>query len=86
MILPQGEASLDLERDGHQITNSNNRKKRAAPAQQMPLFSPAEAIAGQLRRLDIPNLTPLEAINRLYQLQEQLREAAGGDARTLAED
>ena len=90
--LPRGvvnrawEVLEDLERDGHQITNSNNRKKRAAPAQQMPLFSPAEAIAGQLRRLDIPNLTPLEAINRLYQLQEQLREAEGGDARTLAED
>ena len=83
--LPRGvvnrawEVLEDLERDGHQITGPGKGKKRAAPAQQMQLFSPADAMAGQLRRLDIPNLTPLEAINKLYQLQEQLREAEGGE-------
>ena len=37
----------------------------------MQLFNPADAMADQLRH--IPNLTPLEAINKLYQLQEQIR-------------
>lgn len=90
--LPRGvvnrawEVLEDLERDGQRITCASKGKKRAAPAQQMRLFSPAEAMAGQLRRLDIPNLTPLEAINKLYQLQEQLKEAEGGEPGILDED
>jgi hypothetical protein len=31
----------------------------------------------QVLALDIANLTPLEAINKLYQLQEQARERGG---------
>ncbi|PKB64843.1 MAG: DNA mismatch repair protein MutS [SAR202 cluster bacterium Io17-Chloro-G2] len=85
--LPRGvvnrawEVLEDLERDGHQITSPGKGKKTVAPAQQMQLFNPADTMADQLRRLDIPNLTPLEAINKLYQLQEQLRESEGCESR-----
>jgi len=100
--LPRGvvnrawEVLEDLERNSHQITSPGipspgitslgKGKKKAAPAQQMQLFNPADAMADQLRRLDIPNLTPLEAINKLYQLQEQLREAEEGEPRLAIQD
>jgi len=81
--LPRGvvnrawEVLEDLERDSQRITNPGARpakgQKKSAPAQQMQLFNPADAMADQLRSLDISNLTPLEAINKLYQLQEQIR-------------
>ncbi|MCH7712508.1 MAG: DNA mismatch repair protein MutS [Chloroflexi bacterium] len=84
--LPRGvvnrawEVLEDLERDSRWEKSPGKGKKKAAPAQQMRLFNPADAMAEQLRGLDIPNLTPLEAINKLYQLQEQLREAGGDGA------
>ena len=77
--LPRGvvnrawEVLEDLERDSQRIIGPGKGEKKSAPAQQMQLFNPAGAIADQLLRLDIPNLTPLEAINKLYQLQEQIR-------------
>ena len=83
--LPRGvvnrawEVLEDLEREGRQITNPGGGKKKAAPARQMRLINPADETVDQLRLLDIPNLTPLEAINKLYQLQEQLRESEGGE-------
>jgi DNA mismatch repair protein MutS len=30
----------------------------------------------ELRRLDIPNMTPLEAISKLYELQQKAKEGA----------
>ena len=50
--------------------------RRAAPAAadlQMPLFQPEQPLTAAVLALDIPNLTPLEAINKLYELQEQAR-------------
>ena len=42
---------------------------------QMPLFQPEEPLRAAALALDIPNLTPLEAINKLYELQELARNA-----------
>ncbi len=46
----------------------------AAPAAlQIPLFPPEQPITDAVLALDIPNLTPLEAINKLYELQQKAR-------------
>ena len=45
-----------------------------SPQIPMPLFTPADDnLVDTLLEVDIGNLTPLEAINKLYQLQEQAR-------------
>ena len=42
-------------------------------ARQMPLFQPDQPVTDAVLALDIPNLTPLEAINKLYELQQKAR-------------
>ncbi|MEE3249945.1 MAG: DNA mismatch repair protein MutS, partial [Chloroflexota bacterium] len=78
--LPQGvvnrawEVLADLE---SQSLNGGGRKMRVAnrePAQQMPLFNDGGKLRGLLKDLDISNLTPLEAINKLYELQKEVQE------------
>ncbi len=77
--LPQGvvsrawEVLAGLERGPAQ--RSADRQPPAA--QQMSLFNPAQPLVDELKSLDIPNLTPLQAINLLYQLQEKAN--GGGD-------
>ena len=76
--LPQGvinrawEVLGDLESQG-----GNGRGRTSRPAnppqasQQLALFAPGSELADVLRVLDVPNMTPLEALNKLYELQEQ---------------
>ena len=49
------------------------RGRRAEPAMQMALFSPEQPLTDAVLSLDVANLTPLEAINKLYELQERAR-------------
>ena len=49
------------------------RGKRSEPAFQMPLFYPEQRIKDAILSIDVANLTPLEAINKLYELQEEAR-------------
>ena len=51
------------------------RSGQGASAGQMPLFQQEEPLREAALALDIPNLTPLEAINKLYELQERARNA-----------
>ena len=44
-------------------------------SQQIPLFSLTPPLVEELLRLDVTNMTPLEAINKLYELQSMAREA-----------
>ncbi len=45
----------------------------AVPAPQMPLFGQRSDLADELAKLDIASLTPLEAITKLFELQEKAR-------------
>ena len=45
--------------------------------QQLSMFATEPAVVKALKELDVNQLTPLEAINQLYQLQKQAREQAG---------
>ena len=44
---------------------------RTTPSQQLALFPAASSLADAVRVLDVTNMTPLEALNKLYELQEQ---------------
>ena len=44
-------------------------------SQQIPLFSLTPPLVEELLRLDVTNMTPLEAINKLYELQSMAKEA-----------
>jgi DNA mismatch repair protein MutS len=78
--LPQGvvnrawEVLADLERDDGPGKAYGKPRPRTTAALQMPLFNLAQSLVDEVRELDIPNLTPLEAINRLYELQRKARD------------
>ena len=52
--------------------------KRLEPAVQMSLLTVDQPLTDAVLSLDVPNLTPLEAINKLYELQEKARDYSGG--------
>ncbi|MCH8279103.1 MAG: DNA mismatch repair protein MutS, partial [Chloroflexi bacterium] len=76
--LPQGvvsrarEVLAELEQASATARGAGKGRRRS-PAMQMPLFNPSQSLVDEVRGLDIPNLTPLEAINRLYELQEKAK-------------
>ena len=71
------ELLADLEADHTSGPNRRRNRRRArAPSPQlpMPLFGSADdGLSEAVLQVDIGNLTPLEAINKLYELQEQAR-------------
>jgi DNA mismatch repair protein MutS len=72
------EVLLDLEKPAPPPKASGKGRSRGqSPAWQMPLFNPIQPIVDELLGLDIPNLTPLEAINKLYGLQEKAQDLEG---------
>ena len=79
--LPQGvinrawEVLADLEAQS-QENGGRRARAKGEPAQQMALFTDGGRLQGLLQELDIPNLTPLEAINKLYELQKEANEGS----------
>ncbi|MDE2940502.1 MAG: DNA mismatch repair protein MutS [Chloroflexota bacterium] len=62
----------NMERNGAG-RGSPKRGRRPEPAVQMSLFQPEQQLRDAVLKLDVANLTPLEAINKLYELQEDAR-------------
>ena len=70
------ELLADLEATDSRVARRGRiARRRNAPSPQlpMPLFGADDALADAVLQVDIGNLTPLEAINKLYELQEQAR-------------
>ena len=44
-----------------------------AGAQQLPLFAAEDPLLGELRSLDVDSMTPVEALNKLYELTHRLK-------------
>lgn len=44
------------------------------PPQQIPLFSQKPPVVSELAKLDLESLTPIEALNKLYELQKKAKE------------
>ena len=63
----------DLEQTGNG-RHAVNRRRKSEAAMQIPLFQPEQPLKDAVLGLDVANLTPLEAINKLYELQERARE------------
>ncbi|MCZ6535841.1 MAG: DNA mismatch repair protein MutS [Chloroflexi bacterium] len=55
--------------------NGGRRSKKRGEGQQVPLFSVSAPLIEELLKLDVTNMTPLEAINKLYELQVRAKEA-----------
>ena len=60
---------------GKASRQASGKGSRSTAAMQMALFQPEQPLLDEVLRLDIPNLTPLEAINKLYELQQRARES-----------
>ena len=71
--------SLEQERpDGHGTGRRKRSSSAPSPQMALPLFPPDDdRLSELLLELDIGNLTPLEAINKLYELQERARDGNG---------
>ena len=67
------EVLAELENGGG-AKGSQSRRKSNPPAQQMPLLGFTSPLVDELLALDVASMTPLDAINRLYELQERARE------------
>ncbi|MBL7184446.1 MAG: DNA mismatch repair protein MutS [Anaerolineae bacterium] len=59
----------ELERDSHRAPI---RPRRIAEIRQLALFPEASPIIEELKKLDLESMTPLEALNRLYELQREV--------------
>ncbi len=75
VIVRAREVLEDLERDGRDGKGGRTgRPRKSEPALQSPLFAEPSPVLEELSRLDVSNMTPLEAINALYELQRKARE------------
>jgi len=67
-----------LESDGHSAPSRGQRSKGGGPQEaapeQIPLFGRKSPVLDEIVKLDLDSLTPLEAITRLYELQQKAKE------------
>jgi len=52
-------------------------RRQAVVSQQLPLFAPKSPLIEEFKKLDIDSLSPLEAINKLYELRKKAKEGGG---------
>ena len=61
--------------DDSRVNRSSPRRRRGSPQpQQMPLLTFTSPVVDELLALDVASMTPLDAINKLYELQQRARE------------
>ena len=72
------EVLSDLEGNRHQKMSVGRRGRRGrlpeSPPQQIPLFGQRPPVLDELIKLELESLTPLEALNKLYELQKKAKE------------
>ena len=69
------EVLRELEARSSGAEPKGRRRKSPVPgAEQLPLLTPPSSVLDDLLSLDVSSMTPLEAINKLYDLQENARE------------
>ncbi|PKB80093.1 MAG: DNA mismatch repair protein MutS [SAR202 cluster bacterium Io17-Chloro-G9] len=83
--LPRGvvnrawEVLADMEKPDRPSKGAARGRSGRSQPMQVPLFSRGDALADEIKALDIPNLTPLEAINKLYELQQKATDQGPAD-------
>ena len=72
------EVLSDLEGNRHQKMSVGRKGRRGrspeSPPQQIPLFGQRPPVLDELIKLELESLTPLEALNKLYELQKKAKE------------
>ncbi len=70
------EVLSDLEGDGSRPTirkSMKNEPRKAVPQAQIPLFGQKSPVLDELEKMDINAMSPLEALNKLYELQQKAK-------------
>jgi DNA mismatch repair protein MutS len=65
----------ELEENGGKAPTKGRRPRE--PVRQMTFFGQKPSFLAELEKLDIDAMTPLEALNKLYELQKKAREGGG---------
>jgi DNA mismatch repair protein MutS len=75
-VIERAREILDtLERKERDVVEETRRRGPSPATRQLGLFSTREqGIIDALREMDLDALTPIEAMNRLYELKQKLRE------------
>ncbi|UCH42458.1 MAG: DNA mismatch repair protein MutS [Dehalococcoidales bacterium] len=68
------EVLADLEGDSQTAADGPKKRAKKEPAQQLSLFGQKPPLLGELEKLDIDSLTPLQALTKLYELQQKAKE------------
>lgn len=68
------EVLAELEDGSHSKSGPSRRVGRNPTPQQIPLLGFGSPVVDELLALDVASMTPLDAINRLYELQERARD------------
>ena len=53
---------------------NGSRQDHAAPHQQLPLLPQPSPIIDEISKIDIDSMTPLEALNKLYELKQKAKQ------------
>ena len=77
VIVRAWEVLGELEGDRRHGKLTRADRSRKGTVLQMPLFGEPSPVEEELLGLDVSYMTPLEAINALYQLQQKARASAG---------
>lgn len=64
----------ELEGDGHPAGRPQRKPDKESAARQMRLFGQKSPLDKELEKLDINALTPLEALNKLFELQKKMKD------------
>jgi DNA mismatch repair protein MutS len=73
-VLHRAREVLDELESNSRGAKPTSRKRPKETAAQIPLFGQKSALQEELQKLNIDGMTPLEALNKLYELQKKARE------------
>ena len=73
VIRRANEVLAELEGERQDKGKPKVRKGRVVPPQQLPLLSESSPLSEELAALDLDSLTPLEALNKLYELKKKAK-------------
>ncbi|MFC1913233.1 DNA mismatch repair protein MutS [Chloroflexota bacterium] len=68
------EVLLELETDSSRMRKASKGRRKKEGTPQLPLFGQRSQLLEELGKLDINSLTPLEALTKLYELQQKVKE------------
>ena len=71
------EVLRDLENGASPGPTRRRTRTKAPPQEQLPLIGAAPTALQELLSIDVSSMTPLEAINKLYELQAAVRDSSG---------